>query len=187
MPSRARWNTDSAGACCPRFAAHAEEGAFAVRALFQHLAVGVDLAAQLLRRPGQEQLGLDQILLEEGDDRLRAAGHVVRPARAHHDAIRVLRAQRGFAFGLRRGVAHVVDLVEDAQTRHLVGADLLKHLVGDFKLAFEAGSLASMTCSSSEASSASSSVDLNEATRPCGRFLMKPTVSLTSTRGTLSG
>src|SRR6185369_8431306 len=49
------------------------------------------------------------------------------------------------------------------------------------------GSLASTTCSSSEASSASSSVDLNDATRPCGRFLMKPTVSLTSTRGTLSG
>ena len=44
-----------------------------------------------------------------------------------------------------------------------------------------------MTWASSDASSASSSVDLNEATSPCGRFLMKPTVSLTSTRGTLSG
>ena len=49
------------------------------------------------------------------------------------------------------------------------------------------GSLASTTWASSDASSASSSVDLNEATSPCGRFLMKPTVSLTSTRGTVSG
>src|SRR5437773_6556131 len=40
-------------------------------------------------------------------------------------------------------------------------------------------SLASPTWRSSDASSASSSVDLNEATSPCGRFLMKPTVSLT--------
>jgi hypothetical protein len=47
------------------------------------------------------------------------------------------------------------------------------------------GSLASITWSSSAASRASSRVDLNEATRPWGRFLMKPTVSLTSTRGTL--
>src|SRR6266581_4878247 len=48
-------------------------------------------------------------------------------------------------------------------------------------------SLASTTWSSSDASSASSSVDLNEATSPCGRFLMKPTVSLTRMRGRLSG
>ena len=49
------------------------------------------------------------------------------------------------------------------------------------------GSLASITWSSSEDSAASSSVDLNDATRSCGRFLIKPTVSLTSTRGTVSG
>ena len=33
---------------------------------------------------------------------------------------------------------HVIDLVEDAQTRHIVRADFLKHVVGDLKLAFKA-------------------------------------------------
>jgi hypothetical protein len=45
------------------------------------------------------------------------------------------------------------------------------------------GSLASTTCSSSDASRASSSVERNDATRSCGSFLMNPTVSLTSTAG----
>ena len=44
-----------------------------------------------------------------------------------------------------------------------------------------------MTCSSSDASSASSSVLLNEATRPWGSLLMKPTVSETRMRGAVSG
>jgi hypothetical protein len=91
------------------------------------------------------------------------------------------------ALGLGGGIADVVDLVEDAEARHLVGADFGQHLSVTASWRSKPGSLASMTWSSSAASSASSSVDLNEATRPCGRFLMKPTVSLTSTRGTLSG
>src|SRR2546428_531557 len=48
------------------------------------------------------------------------------------------------------------------------------------------GSLASTTWARSEASSASPSVDLNEATSPSGRSLMKPTVSLTTTLRTAS-
>src|SRR5712672_68975 len=50
-----------------------------------------------------------------------------------------------------------------------------------------AGSAASTTCSRREASSASSRVDRNEATRSWGRFRMKPTVSETRIRGCVSG
>ena len=45
------------------------------------------------------------------------------------------------------------------------------------------GSEASITCSRSDASAASSSVDLKLAIKSCGSFLMKPTVSLTRIRG----
>jgi len=72
-----------------------------------------------------------------------------------------------------------VDLVEDDEARHVVRADLGQHFLGHRDLPPEPASLASTTWRSSDASSASSSVDLNEATSPCGRFLMKPTVSLT--------
>lgn len=51
----------------------------------------------------------------------------------------VFRAQRGLAFGLRRSVADVVDLVEDTDARQLVGADFLQDAVGDLELALEAG------------------------------------------------
>jgi hypothetical protein len=70
-------------------ASHLEEGAVLVGALFQHLAVGEDFAAQLLGRPGQEELGLDQIPLEEADDDLPERGDLLRAARAHHDAVGV--------------------------------------------------------------------------------------------------
>src|SRR6185436_17647487 len=46
-------------------ASHAEEGALALGAFLEHLAAREDLAAQLLRRPGHEELGLDQTLPEE--------------------------------------------------------------------------------------------------------------------------
>ena len=49
-------------------APHAEESALTICTLFQHLAAREDFAAQLLCRPGKEQLGLDQILLEKCDD-----------------------------------------------------------------------------------------------------------------------
>ena len=120
-------------------AAHAEECAFTVRALFDDFAVGVDLTTPLLRRPRQEQLGLDQMLPERGDNRFAQAGNIVRPTRAHYDAIRVSRAQLRFAFVLRVLVADVVDLVEDAETRNTVRSDLLQHHVGDFELALETG------------------------------------------------
>src|SRR6185503_4954279 len=51
-------------------AAHAQERALGIGALLQHRAGGEDLPAQFLRRPGKEELGLDEVLLEERDDRL---------------------------------------------------------------------------------------------------------------------
>src|SRR5262245_39125826 len=49
-----------------RLAADAQERAFVVGALLEHRAGIEDLAAHLLLGPGEEQLGLDQVLLEEG-------------------------------------------------------------------------------------------------------------------------
>src|SRR6267154_1716904 len=51
-------------------AAYAQERALGIGALFQHRAGGEDLPAQFLRRPGKEELGLDQVPLEERDYRL---------------------------------------------------------------------------------------------------------------------
>src|SRR5438477_3006426 len=45
-------------------AAHAQERALAVGALLQHRAGGEDLPAQFLRRPGKEELGLDEAPLK---------------------------------------------------------------------------------------------------------------------------
>src|SRR5712691_12357641 len=75
-------------------AAHAQERALAVGALLQHRAGGEDLPAQFLRRPGKEELGLDEVTLEERDYRLAQPGDVALPLRAHHDASGVFRAQR---------------------------------------------------------------------------------------------
>src|SRR4051812_28550729 len=49
------------------------------------------------------------------------------------------------------------------------------------------GSPASITCNNSDALRASSNVDLKEATKSWGKFLINPTVSLTNILGTLSG
>src|SRR5712691_13541083 len=77
-------------------AAHAQERTLGIGALFQHRASGEDLPAQFLRRPGKEELGLDQAPLEERDDRLAQPGDVALPLRAHHDATGIVRAQRRF-------------------------------------------------------------------------------------------
>jgi hypothetical protein len=50
-------------------AADAEERTFIVGALLQHLAAREYFPAQLLGRPGQKQLGLDEIPLEKRNDR----------------------------------------------------------------------------------------------------------------------
>src|SRR3989440_1528847 len=51
-------------------AAHPEDCAGVAGAFLEHRAGVEDLPAPFLRRPGQEELGLDQALLEEGADRL---------------------------------------------------------------------------------------------------------------------
>src|SRR5712691_9452818 len=87
-------------------AAHAQERALGIGALLQHRAGGEDLPAQFLRRPGKEELGLDEVPLEERDYRLAQPGNIALPLRAHHDTPGVLCAQRCL-------VATAVDLVED--------------------------------------------------------------------------
>ena len=164
-------------------AADAQERALAVGALLQHLAAGEDLAAQVLRRPGQEQLGLDQALA--GRTRRSASRSLATsPSRRALITMQpwVLRAQRRFASPARRSI-----LLNTSRrgTSFAPISSSTSSVTASWRS--KPGSLASTTWSSSDASSASSSVDLNEATSPCGRFLMKPTVSLTSTRGTVSG
>src|SRR6267378_1427443 len=103
-------------------AAHAQERALGIGALLQHRAGGEDLPAQFLRRPGKEELGLDEVPLEERDDRLVQPGDVALLLRAHHDAAGVLCAQRGL-------VPAAVDLVEDEEARHVFRADLGQHKI----------------------------------------------------------
>ncbi|NDP47745.1 MAG: hypothetical protein GZ085_04990 [Sulfuriferula multivorans] len=106
------------------FAADAEERTFLVGTFLQHLAAREYFSAQLLGRPGQKKLGLDEVLLEKRNDRLVQFGDVVGAARAHHEATGILGAQRGLAFHLRRRVADMVDLVEDAEARRILRIDL---------------------------------------------------------------
>src|SRR3970282_896480 len=75
-------------------AAHAQERALAIGALLQHRAGSEDLPPQFLRRPGKEELGLDEVPLEERDYGLAQPGDVALPLRAHHDAAGILCAQR---------------------------------------------------------------------------------------------
>src|SRR6478736_6626824 len=70
-------------------AANPKEGALTVRVLLEHLTACVDSPAQLLCRPGQKKLGLNQILLEKRDNCLAELRDVVRATCTHHDAIRV--------------------------------------------------------------------------------------------------
>src|SRR3569833_1035764 len=116
---------------------HAEERTFSIGTLGQDLATREYASAQLLGRPGQEQLGLDQIALEKSNDRLMQFRDVVGTARTHHDAAWIRGAQRGFAFGLCRRIADVVDLVENSDARHVLRLDLVQHVLGGLDLPFE--------------------------------------------------
>src|SRR5690242_16643929 len=62
-----------------RLAAHAQERAPGIGTFFQHRAGGEDLPAQLLLRPGKEELRLDEVPLEERGDRLVQPGDVALP------------------------------------------------------------------------------------------------------------
>src|ERR1017187_7400155 len=69
------------------FATYAEERPRRIGTLLQHLANCEQLAAQLLCRPGQEQLGLDQTSAKKRTDRLVQFGNVILVDGAHHDAL----------------------------------------------------------------------------------------------------
>jgi hypothetical protein len=73
-------------------APNAEERALRIGTFFQHDAIGEQLTAQMLRRPRQEQLGLDQTLGEKGTDRFVKLGNITLINCAHHNALRKLRA-----------------------------------------------------------------------------------------------
>src|SRR5436305_2102331 len=120
-----------------RLAKDAHERALAIGPLLQNLAAGEDLAAKSLLRPRQEKLGLDQAALEESPDRVAQLGDVGLAAGAHHDALRVLGAERRFELALGGCVAGAVDLVEYEEARHLLGADLVEHLRRDRELPLE--------------------------------------------------
>ena len=66
--------------------------------------------------------------------------------------------------------------------RHFIGADLGEHGVGHFELALGSRGRWRRSRGSSARHEGLSRRRSKDATRPCGRFLMKPTVSLTSTR-----
>src|SRR5258708_29930240 len=74
-----------------RFTSDTQERALAVGALLENLAGREDLAAHLLRDPGEEQLGLDEVALEERGDCLAQRRDVGLAAGAHHDASPILR------------------------------------------------------------------------------------------------
>src|SRR3569832_743210 len=111
-------------------APHAEERTFSIGTLGQDLATREYASAQMLGRPGQEHLGLDQVALEKGNERLMQIRDVVGTARTHHDAAWIRGAQRGFAFGLCRRIADVVDLVEISDAWHVLCLDLVLHVRG---------------------------------------------------------
>ncbi len=121
------------------FAAYAEECPVFICTLAQDFAVFVNILAQLLGCPGQEQLELHEVLLEYRDDPVMQPGYVLRAAGAHDDAVRVLCAQRGCVFRLLCRVETVVYLVEYTQARHLVRTDFLEHDIRDFQLTLETG------------------------------------------------
>src|SRR5207302_4218878 len=113
-------------------ATDAQEHALAIGALLQHRTGVEDVPALLLRRPGEEELGLDEALLEERPDRLAKPRDVGLAARADHDASGILCAQRCL-------VPTAVDLVEDHEARQVLRTDLVEHFLGHRELALEAG------------------------------------------------
>src|SRR5712691_7849542 len=113
-------------------ATDAQEHALAIGALLKHRTGVEDVPALLLRRPGEEELGLDEALLEERLDRLAEPRDVGLAARADHDPSGILCAQRCL-------VPAAVDLVEDDEARQVLRADLVEHFLGHRELALEAG------------------------------------------------
>src|SRR3989454_11342207 len=113
-------------------ATDAQEHALAIGALLKHRTGFEDVPALLLRRPGEEELGLDEALLEERLDRLAEPRDVGLAARADHDASGILCEQRCL-------VAGAVDLVEDDEARQVLRADLVGHFLRHRELALEAG------------------------------------------------
>src|SRR5437879_13033529 len=83
-------------------ATHAQEHALAIGALLEHRTGVEDVPALLLRRPGEEELCLDEALLEERLDRLAEPRDVGLAARADHEASGVLCAQRCFVAEIGR-------------------------------------------------------------------------------------
>src|SRR5438067_1281290 len=69
----------------PGLATDAQERALGVGAFLEHLAGREDLPAHVLRRPGKEELSLDEVSLEERGDRLVQLRDICLTARAHHD------------------------------------------------------------------------------------------------------
>ena len=119
-------------------AADAQERALAVGALLQHLAAREDLAAQVLRRPGEEKLGLDQVALEERDDCLAQLGDVALAAARSSRCTPGYCARSAASRSPGGFVADAVDLVEDEEARHGLRADLVEHFLGHLELALEA-------------------------------------------------
>src|SRR3954471_16570656 len=104
--------------------------ALAVGAFLEHLARCEDLAAHVLRGPGEEELRLDKAALEEPGDSLVQLCHVALAAGAHHDASRIFGAQC-------RLIAAAIDFVEDEKARHALRADFVEDLFRDLELALE--------------------------------------------------
>src|SRR3989442_6188571 len=94
-------------------ATDAQEHALAFGALLNHRTGVEDVPALFLRRPGEEELGLDEALLEERLDRLAEPRDVGLAARADHDASGMLCAQRCL-------VPTAVDLVKDDEARQVL-------------------------------------------------------------------
>src|SRR5258708_28809840 len=120
-------------------AANAEECTLTVGALLQHFAAREDLPAQLLCRPGQEYLGLDEAFLEKRPDRGVQLRDIGLAARTHYHALGILRTQCRFPRPLRRRLADTVDLVEDADARHRLRTDLPQHFIRHRDLPFKSG------------------------------------------------
>ena len=119
-------------------AARTRKSPVVLGAFLEHFAVQEDLAAQMLHRPRDEKFVLGKIAPKERDDRRMELRDVLGAPRTHHDAVRVLSAQCGFACLPVGVVLDAIDLVEHEDTRHRVCADLAEHVLGHGTLPLEA-------------------------------------------------
>jgi len=120
---------------------------------------GEDSAAQFLRRPGKEELGLDSPL-EERSDRLARFATSPPSLRSSRCSRSTLRS----AASSPRGQS-----VEDDESRHVLRPDLGSTSLGHRDLPPNPASPRRTTWRSSEASSASSERRLERCDQPCGR------------------